>query len=113
MWVRSLTILSALFAACAHAQTAPQPLDLRLPQPPDAPALGGAHEVSPGVYVDDSSTSVHGSFTSGIGYSKAFGTSTIEAADLDVTHQNDDGKTMNLHIDVLRSTGVPGGMPRE
>lgn len=110
---RRFLIVFAVLAACAGAQTPPPPLDLRLPQEQDAPALGGADEVSPGVYIDDSTTSVHGSFTSGIGYSKNFGTSTINAADLDVTHQGDDGKTVDLHIGVMRSTGLPTVGPRE
>lgn len=113
MLIHRSMLLLLVVATCAHAQT-PQPLDLRLPQPADAPALSGSNDAtSPGVYIDNSTTSVHGSFTSGVGYSKTFGTSTINAADLDVTHQNDDGRTMNLHIDVLRSTGVPTVVPRE
>lgn len=113
MFIRFPAILLTLCATCAGAQTSP-PLDLRLRQPPDAPALGGdTGDATPGIYVADSATSVHGSFTSGIGYSKAFGTSTINAADLDVTKQYDDGKTLNLHIDVLRSTGFPTVAPRD
>ena len=113
MCIRRLAIALALFATCAAAQTSP-PLDLRLPQSPDAPASGSEGGVArPGVYVADTATSVHGSFTTGIGYSKAFGTSTINAADLDVSKQYDDGKTLNLHIDVLRSTGLPAAAPRD
>ena len=112
MSIRHLVIVLTLVATCARAQTSP-PLDLRLPQPLDAPAPGSEGDATPGVYVADTATSVHGSFSTGIGYSKAFGTSTINAADLDVSKQYEDGKALNLHIEVLRSTGLPTVAPRD
>lgn len=113
MSIRHLVIVLALFATCARAQTSPA-LDLRLPQPPDVRAVSSeGGDATPGVYVADTATSVHGSFTAGIGHSNTFGTSTINAADLDVSKQYDDGKTLNLHIDVLHSTGSPTVAPRD
>lgn len=100
-----------MFAAgSALAQTQPSPLDLRLPQPLDA---GGQVSTTPDEQVADTATSVHGSFTTGIGYSKTFGNSTVNAAELDVNKQYDNGRALNLHIDVLRSTGLPGPVPRD
>ena len=99
-----------LLAGSAVAQTQPAPLDLRLHPPLDAGAEVGT---TPDEYAADTATSVHGSFTSGIGYSKAFGNSTINAAELDVNKQYDNGRALNLHIDVLRSTGLPGAAPRD
>jgi hypothetical protein len=111
MPIRSLAIVLALFVTSAGAQSVP-PLDLRLPA--DAPGPGGVSgDATPGLNVADTGTSVHGSFTTGIGYSKAFGTSTINAADLDVNKQYDDGRTLNFHIDVMRSTGLPSVVPRD
>ena len=112
MSVRGPVLAMALFATCAQAQVSP-PLDLRLPHSPDAPVLDSQRDATPGVYVADTATSVHGTFSSGIGYSKAFGTSTINTADLDVNKQYDDGRTLNLHIDVLHSTGLPTAAPRD
>ena len=112
MSVRGPVLALALFATCAQAQVSPS-LDLRLPHSPDAPVLDSQHDATPGVYVADTATSVHGTFSSGIGYSKAFGTSTINTADLDVNKQYDDGRTLNLHIDVLHSTGLPTAAPRD
>jgi hypothetical protein len=113
MPVRGLLIAWALSATCAEAQLSPS-LDLRLPQPADAPVLASqGDDATPGVYVADSATSVHGTFSTGIGYSKAFGNSTINTADLDVNKHYDDGRTLNLHIDVLHSTGLPAATPRD
>jgi hypothetical protein len=113
MPVRGLLITLALFATCVAAQTLPS-LDLRLPYQPDAPVPDGARGVvTPGVYTADTETSVHGTFSTGIGYSKAFGTSTISTADLDVNKLYDDGRALNLHIDVLHSTGLPTATPRD
>jgi hypothetical protein len=97
-------------AGSALAQTQPSSLDLRLPQPLDA---GAQVSTTPGEYAADTATSVHGSFTTGIGYSKTFGNSTVNAAELDVNKQYDNGRVLNLHIDVLRSTGLPGAAPRD
>lgn len=101
--------LMALLAGPAWAQTQPSPLDLRLPQLPDSRISSDTN--TPEERAADTATSVHGSFTTGVGYSKAYGNSTLNAAELDVNKQYDNGKTLNLHIDVLRSTGLPGALP--
>ncbi|MET0226513.1 MAG: hypothetical protein ABW187_08745 [Dokdonella sp.] len=114
----------ALCASLAFAQTpapasaaAPAaPLDLQVPAEDAAHsnAAGGAD--SPGAYYGDVSgndadkaTTVHGSFTTGIGYSKGYGTSTMNAAELDISSQYGDGKTFDVHINVEQSRGLPGG----
>jgi hypothetical protein len=53
---------------------------------------------------------VHGSFTTGIGYSKGYGTSTMNAADLDVSGQTDSGRSYDMHFHVVQSKG-PGFSP--
>jgi hypothetical protein len=98
----------ALFAATGLAQTPPPALDLRLhdlPEPSDDDAASS--DFGEG----DSTTSVHGSFTTGIGYSKNFGNSTYNAAELDVSKQTDSGRAVDLHIAVQRTTGMPYASP--
>jgi len=114
----------SLCAGFAFAQTpapAPKaaqapPLDLQVPteDPANSSAAGGAD--SPGAYYGDVSgndadkaTTVHGSFTTGIGYSKGYGTSTMNAAELDISSQYGDGKTFDMRINVEQSRGLPGG----
>ncbi len=97
-------------AGSALAQSQPSSLDLRLPQPPDAGANVGT---TPDEHAADTATSIHGSFSTGVGYSKAYGNSTVTAAELDVNKAYDNGKSLNLHIDVLHSTGLPGPLPRD
>lgn len=110
--------LLALFATSAWAQTPAPSLDLQVPPaqavvPASAAAATAADE--PGKYYGDvggngpleSDTQVSGSFSTGIGYAKGFGTGFSNAADLNVSKQYGDGKTLNLHIDVSRSTGFP------
>ena len=70
---------------------------------------------TPGVYYGDVSgndadkaTTVHGSFTTGIGYTKGYGTSTMNAAELDISSQYGDGKTFDMRINVQQSRGLPG-----
>lgn len=53
---------------------------------------------------------VHGSFTTGIGYSKGYGTSTMNAAELDISGQTDSGRTYDMRIHVMQSKG-PGFSP--
>ena len=105
---RCLAAISlALSSAAALAQTPPPALDLRLH---DLPALND-DAATPAEYSADTETSVHGSFTTGIGYSKNFGNSTYNAAELDVSKQTDSGRTVDLHIGVQRSTGLPYASP--
>ena len=114
--IRIAAVVLTLVAGTARAQTPPS-LDLQLPQPRDERAQVGAatsdETATPDENVADTATSVHGSFTTGVGYSKTYGNSTVNAAELDVNKQYDNGKTLNLHIDVLRSTGLPSGSPRD
>jgi hypothetical protein len=97
----------ALLAAPALAQTEASPLDLRLHELPLS-----ADDVAPSSEeAADTGTEVHGSFTTGIGYSKNFGNSTYNAAELDVSKQTDSGRVVDLHIGVQRTTGLPYASP--
>lgn len=107
--VIAVTLL-ALAAASVSAQTQP-PLDLRLRPLPDPQA--GEHVATPDQRAVDTGASVHGSFSTGIGYSKNYGNSTINTAELDVSKQYDSGRAIDLHIGVLRSTGLPNASPRD
>jgi hypothetical protein len=115
MNIRIGALLLVCVAASAAAQTPPSPLNLQLPQ---APAYDDASEVATPAddYDDanasDSGTSVHGSFTAGVGYSRNYGNSTYNSAELDVSKQYGDGKTLDMHFDVTRITGVPVIAPR-
>lgn len=100
------------------------PLELQLPpvEQHTSRPFGGAD--SPGVYYGDHgdhdegaddaqdpyAAQVHGSFTTGIGYSKGFGTSTMNAAELNVSKQYDDGKRVDVHIHLEQGKG-PGFYP--
>jgi len=128
------SIMKAVFAASlslcaslAFAQTPPsaptqapvaapaKALDLQVPAEDlmTSDAAGGSD--SPGAYYGDVSgndadkaTSVHGSFTTGIGYTKGYGTSTMNAAELDISSQYGDGNTFDMHINVQQNRGLPG-----
>ena len=113
MGIRIATILFVFVASCAWAQTQPSSLNLQLPQLPDLRPELGQDAATTDEHAADTDTSVHGSFTAGIGYSKTYGNSTVNAAELDVNKQYDNGKTLNLHIDVLHSTGFPSVSPRD
>lgn len=104
---------SAQDTAPVDQPTASAPLKLQVPDSQPWPQAGGAD--SPGVYYgdhgeDDDGVSVHGSFTTGVGYSKGYGTSTLNAAELHISKQYDDGKTVDMHINVEKTTG-PGFSP--
>ncbi len=109
--------------ASESASTAPLELQLPPQDPPLSRPFGGAD--SPGEYYgdhsggdrsgdggdgSDKSVQVHGSFTTGVGYSKGYGTSTTNAADLNISKQYDDGKTVDMHIHLEQSKG-PGFYP--
>ena len=99
--------VTALLVAPALAQTAAPPLDLRLhelPLSPDDEPVSNTESA-------DSGTVVHGSVTTGIGYSKNFGNSTYNAAEFDVSSKTDSGRVVDLHIGVQRETGVPYALP--
>jgi len=104
-------------AASAQAAQVEAPLLLQVPAQPVVSAL--AQEKSDNAVVDarDSGVDedkrgpqVHGSFTTGIGYSKGYGTSTMNAADLDISGQTDSGRTYDMQIHVIQSKG-PGFDP--
>ena len=106
---RSTAIVLALFATAAFAQTPPPALDLQLHDLQQASDDDDAASSDFGA--GDTTTSVHGSFTTGIGYSKNFGDSTYNAAELDVSKQTDDGRAVDFHIAVQRTTGLPYASP--
>ena len=110
---RIATILLLCVAGSAGAQSQPSPLDLRLPQLPEPHAQESPAANIPDQRATDTATSVHGAFSTGIGYSKAYGNSTVNTAELDVTKQYDSGRALDLHIDVLHSTGLPSVAPRD
>ena len=103
MHCAAAAIATAWLAAPAIAQDQAPPLDLRLHELP----LAAEDVPAPSDYSADTDTAVHGSFTTGIGYSKNFGNSTYNAAELDVSKQTDSGRVVDLHIGVQRSTGLP------
>lgn len=107
----AVAIPLALLAASASAQTPAPALDLRLHQPPDMRAEASPTAVNPDDPASGTDTTVHGSFSTEIGYSKTFGNSTVNTAELDVNKRYDSGRSLNLHIDVLRSTGLPNVAP--
>ena len=107
-----------LCAASASAQSAPAaPLQLQVPAQPVQEATPAPSDNAV-VDAQDSRTGsddprgpqVHGSFTTGIGYSKGYGTSTMNAANLDVSGQTDSGRTYDMHLHVMQSKG-PGFYP--
>ena len=105
--------------ASSSSATAPSsaPLQLQVPaQPVEAVA---PTETSDNAAVDaqDSAADkdgkrgpqVHGSFTAGIGYSKGYGTSTLQAADLDISSESDSGNTYDVRIHVMQTKGLGFG----
>ncbi|MEO5558111.1 MAG: hypothetical protein ABIO49_00375 [Dokdonella sp.] len=120
------SIAAAQSPPTATAQTAP-PLQLQVPTPPlDAVAPAGTSDNAI-VDAQDSAADerahapkVHGSVTTGIGYSKGYGTSTTSAADLDIGGQSDSGRSYDVHLQLMQSKGpgfgyygVPSGRFRE
>lgn len=94
------------------------PLKLQLPNPADSqpwPQAGG--QDSPGVYYGDNGeddgddgVEVHGSVTTGIGYSKGYGTSRMNAMELHISKPYGDGKSLDMHIHAEQTKG-PGFSP--
>lgn len=127
--VSSVLCLCAGIAAAqsppAAAQMAP-PLQLQVPT---LPANAAPAETSDNAVVDAQDRAgderargpdVHGSVTTGIGYSKGYGTTTMGAADLDISGQSDSGRSYDVHLHVMQSKGagfgyydVPSGRFRE
>ena len=125
---RFVLLCAALIAAgAASAQSADAPLDLRVPEQ-SATTEGVVKGDPPGVYhgdtsgkpssrstdetvvEDDGKAKVWGSFTTGIGHSKGYGTSHYNAAEVNVSKSFGDGErpnAVNLQIRVEQSDG-PG-----
>lgn len=112
-------IAVALFALFAVPVCAQAPLDLQVPPPkaewnadavPNADAPGKYYGDVEGGADDASRTRVWGSVSLGIGHSNAFGTGESVGADLNMSRQLDDGRQVDLHIQVERSSGFPGSL---
>jgi hypothetical protein len=131
---RSLLLCLGLFAAShAMAQATDQPLDLRVPEQPNSYAAEpGPQRDPPGTYygdtsgkpafsgldeeveADDGKAKVWGSFTTGIGHSKGYGTSHFNAAEINVSKSFGDGErknSVNLQINVEQGDGPAFGGP--
>lgn len=113
--------LAVFFATSAWAQAPAPILDLQVPPSQDVSTANTAKAAdAPGKYYGDvggkgdarSDTQISGSFSTGIGYAKGFGTGISSAAELDVSKQYGDGKVFNLHIDVSQSHGFPNRWQR-
>ena len=102
--------------ASAQAEQPAAPLQLQVPTQPFAAmpaepsdnAIVDAHDS--GVDNGNRGPQLHGSFTTGIGYSKGYGTSTMNAADLDISGQTDSGRIYDVQIHLRQSKG-PGFAP--
>ena len=132
---RSILLCVAMVAAGgAAAQSTDTPLDLSVPEPAAAPAATDATAKSdpPGTYYgdtsgkpsrrawdepaveDDGKAKVWGSFTTGIGHTKGYGTSHYNAAEVNVSKSFGDGErpnAFNLQIRVEQSDGPGFGGP--
>lgn len=131
---RLLFLCMAMIAADAAAQSDDTPLDLSVPEQTAAPAAADAVAEGdpPGTYygdtsgkpsrpetdetaaADDGKAKVWGSFTTGMGYSKGYGTSHYNAAEVNVSKSFGDGEhpnAFNLHIRVEQGDGPGFGGP--
>lgn len=94
------------------ASASSSPLNLKLPTSQNVP---GAND-SPGKYYGDtggkdsgsSSTTVHGSVTTMMGYSKGYGTGTPASVNLDIDHHTNNGNHVRLQINMMQGNGFPG-----
>lgn len=101
----------------ASSATDSAPLKLQLPNQDSQPWPQAGGEDSPGEYFgdngkdeDDQGVEVHGSVTTGIGYSKGYGTSQMNALELHISKPYGDGKTFDMHINAEQTKG-PGFSP--
>jgi len=129
-----LLCMAMIAAGGAAAQSADAPLDLSVPEPAAAPAATDAAAKSdpPGTYYgdtsgrssrrawdepaveDDGTAKVWGSFTTGIGHTKGYGTSHYNAAEVNVSKSFGDGErpnAFNLQIRVEQGDGPAFGGP--
>lgn len=96
----------------APASASSSSLNLKLPASQNVPDAGD----SPGKYYGDtggngsgsSSTTVHGSVTTMMGYSKGYGTSTTAGVNLNIDHRTDSGNHVRLEINMMQGNGFPG-----
>jgi hypothetical protein len=87
-------------------------LNLELPASQNIP---GAHD-PPGKYYGDtggkdgdgSSTTIHGSVSTMVGYAKGYGNTNATGVDLDVDHQTASGNHVRLRVNVIQGNGYPG-----
>lgn len=105
-------------AAPASTQTGQPvtPLQLQVPTRPVEAAAPANTSDNATVDAQDSAADdsrhgpqVHGSFTAGIGYSSGYGTSTMQAADFDISGQSDSGNTYDMRIHLMQSKGLGFG----
>jgi hypothetical protein len=99
-----------------HESSVPAPasstLNLKLPASENLP---GAHD-PPGKYygdtggkdADGSSTTVHGSVSTMVGYAKGYGNMNATGVDLDIDHRTASGNHVRLRIDMSQGNGFPG-----
>ena len=126
--VALLSTALCLFAgiACARA-AAPDPastqdtqsataLQLQVPSQPVTETPPAAESDNAVVDAQDNAADkethgpqIHGSVTAGIGYSKNYGTSTMEATDLDISGQSDGGTDYAVRIHLEQSKGLGFG----
>ncbi len=95
-------------AAPLQLQLPPQPVQAEPPAQGNDNAIVDAQDSARGSNGGDEAgrgPQVHGSFTTGIGYSKGYGTSTVNAADVDIHGQSDSGRTYDLQIHVMQGKG--------
>lgn len=129
----ALLCLGLFATSHALAQASAEQLDLRLPEQPDPYATeSDPPRDAPGTYYgdtsgrpassgpaetaadDDGKVRVWGSFTTGIGQSKGYGTSHFNAAEINVSKSFDDGErknSINLQINVEQGDGPAFGRP--
>jgi hypothetical protein len=128
---RSALLCFGLLAAGHAMAQAAEPLDLRVPEQANPYAAEpGPQRDPPGTYygdtsgkpaasglaeeaeADDGKAKVWGSFTTGIGHSKGYGTSHFNAAEINVSKSFGDGErknSINLQINVEQGDGPAFG----
>jgi hypothetical protein len=131
---RLVLLCFGLFAAShALAQATAESLDLRVPEQPNPYAAEPSPQRDPpGTYygdtsgkpassglaeeaeaeADDGKAKVWGSFTTGIGHTKGYGTSHFNAAEINVSKSFGDGErknSINLQINVEQGDGPASG----
>jgi len=121
-------LLAPTLAVAQPAGSAPGSLDLSVPQAPmrylndpsyqaDAPGTyygdhsGPAPRRDTSAEVVDDKLQVHGTLSTGIGYSKAFGNSHWSSADINLgkNYNTDEGKTRRVDLNIHVSQGKGAG----